>query len=150
MLEVKKPRQRAQPRHALPTVAFNAHPPYSATLSSLSHVWLFVTPWTAACQAPLSMGFPRQEYCSGLPFPALRDLPDPGVKSRSGFSSIITISPSLRIQPQYESLISPSLLTVLYTPVNMTVTFRRKVHLPPSLPINTFPLWPFNSKLSLS
>ena len=31
-------------------------------------VWLFVTPWTVACQAPLSMGFPRQEYSSGLPF----------------------------------------------------------------------------------
>ena len=38
------------------------------------------TPWTIACQAPLSMGFPRQEYWSGLPFPSLRDLPDPGIK----------------------------------------------------------------------
>ena len=46
------------------------------------------------------------------------------------------------------SLISPSLLTVLYTPVNVAVTFRRKAHLPPSLPVNTFPLWPFNSKYS--
>ena len=35
---------------------------------SLSHVWLFATPWTVAYQAPLSMGFSRQEYCSGLPF----------------------------------------------------------------------------------
>ena len=38
-------------------------------------------PWTVACQAPLSMGFSRQEYCSGLPFPG--DLPDLGIKSRS-------------------------------------------------------------------
>jgi len=38
----------------------------------------FATPWTAAHQAPLSMGFPRQEYWSGLPFPSPRDLPDPG------------------------------------------------------------------------
>ena len=37
---------------------------------SLSHVWLFATPWTAACQAPLSMEFSRQEYWSGLPFPS--------------------------------------------------------------------------------
>ena len=37
----------------------------------------FATPWTAACQAPLSMGFPGQEYWSGLPFPPLGDLPDP-------------------------------------------------------------------------
>ena len=38
----------------------------------------FVTPWTVACQAPLSMGFSGQEYRSGLPFPSLWDLPDPG------------------------------------------------------------------------
>ena len=48
-----------------------------------SHVWLFVTPWTVACQAPLSMGFPRQEYWSGLPFPSPGDLPDPGIEPRS-------------------------------------------------------------------
>ena len=44
----------------------------------LSHVWLFVTPWTVTCQAPLSIDFSRQEYWSGLPFPPPRDLPDPG------------------------------------------------------------------------
>ena len=49
----------------------------------LSHVWLFVTPWTVAYQAPPSMGFSRQEYWSGLPFPSPRDLPDPGIKPRS-------------------------------------------------------------------
>ena len=46
----------------------------------LSHVQLFVTPWTVANQAPLSMGFPRQEYSSGLPFPPPGDLPDPGIE----------------------------------------------------------------------
>ena len=40
----------------------------------------FWTPWTVAHQAPLSMGFPRQAYWSGLPFPSLEDLPDPGLK----------------------------------------------------------------------
>ena len=39
-----------------------------------------VTPWTIACQAPLSMEFPRQEYWSGLPFPSPGDLPDPGIE----------------------------------------------------------------------
>ena len=39
-----------------------------------------VTPWTLALQAPLSMGFPRQEYWSGLPFPSPRDLPDQGIE----------------------------------------------------------------------
>ena len=41
-----------------------------------------MSPWTVAHQAPLSMGFPRQEYWSGLPFPS-RDLPDPGITSVS-------------------------------------------------------------------
>ena len=45
-----------------------------------SRLTLFVTPWTVACQAPLSMGFPRQESRSGLPFPSLRDLSDPGTE----------------------------------------------------------------------
>src|SRR5574341_460593 len=43
----------------------------------------FVTLWTVACQAPLSMGFPRQEYWNGLPFPSPGDLPDPGIEPRS-------------------------------------------------------------------
>ena len=41
------------------------------------------TPWTVAHQAPLSMGFPRQEYGGGLPSPSPRDLPHPGIKPRS-------------------------------------------------------------------
>ena len=49
----------------------------------LSHVCLSVTPWTVACHAPLSMGFSRQEYWSGLPFPSPRDLPHPGIKPGS-------------------------------------------------------------------
>ena len=49
----------------------------------LSHVRLFVTPWTVAYQAPLSMGFSRQEYWSGVPFPSLGDLPDPGIEPGS-------------------------------------------------------------------
>ena len=44
----------------------------------LSRVRLFATPWTVACQAPLSIELPRQEYWSGLPFPSLEDLPHPG------------------------------------------------------------------------
>ena len=51
---------------------------------SLSHAQLFTTPWTnVAHQAPSSIGFPRQEYWSGLPFPSPGDLPDPGIKPRS-------------------------------------------------------------------
>ena len=49
----------------------------------LSHVQLFETLWTVARQAPLSMGFPRQEYWSGLPFPPPVDLAYPGIKPMS-------------------------------------------------------------------
>ena len=43
----------------------------------------FVTPWTVTCQAPLSLQLPWQEYWSGLPFPSLGDLPDPGIEPTS-------------------------------------------------------------------
>ena len=49
----------------------------------LSLVQLFVTPWTVARQAPLSMGFSRHEYWSGLPFPPPGDLPNPGFEPES-------------------------------------------------------------------
>ena len=53
---------------------------------SLCRVRLFVSPWTVARQAPLSMGFPRQEYWSGLQFPSPRDLPNPGIEAASPVS----------------------------------------------------------------
>ena len=49
-------------------------------VKSLSLIRLFATLWTVAHQAPPSMGFSRQEYWSGLPFPSPGDLPDPGIK----------------------------------------------------------------------
>ena len=49
-------------------------------LSRFSCVWLFATPWTIASQVPLSMGFAKQEYWSGLPLPFSGDLPDQGIK----------------------------------------------------------------------
>ena len=49
-------------------------------LSHFSRVRLFETLWTIAHHAPLSMGFSRQEYCSGLPCPPPGDLPDPGIE----------------------------------------------------------------------
>ena len=52
-------------------------------VKSLSHVRLFATPWTVAYQASTSMGFSRQEYWNGLPFPSPEDLPDPGIEPGS-------------------------------------------------------------------
>ena len=50
---------------------------------SLSRVQLFATPWTVAYHVPPSMGFSRQEYWSGFPFPSPEDLPDPGIEPES-------------------------------------------------------------------
>ena len=51
-----------------------------SVLSHFSCVWVFATPWTVAHQAPLSMGFSRQKYWRGLPWPPPEDLPDPGIE----------------------------------------------------------------------
>ena len=55
-------------------------------LSRFSCVPLFETPWTAAHQAPLSMGFSKPEYRSGLPCPPPGDLPNPGIEPTSPMS----------------------------------------------------------------
>ena len=57
--------------------------PVQSKVKSLSHVRLFATLWTVAYQASPSMGFSRQEYWSGLPFPSPGDLPDPGIEPGS-------------------------------------------------------------------
>ena len=59
-----------------------------------------VTPWTVACQTPLSMEFSRQEYWSELPFPTLGDLPDPGIKpvSPALAGSFLTTAPPGKTQ----------------------------------------------------
>ena len=86
-------------------------------LSLFRHVWLCATPWTVACQTPLSMGFSRQEYWSGLPFPPPGDLPDPGTKPASLMSPALADSLPLNLQgspgffspcwPDYHSIFSP-------------------------------------------
>ena len=57
--------------------------PTTLLVLSSCHVRLFTNPWTVNHQAPLSMGFFRQKYPSGLPFPFHRDLPDPGIELAS-------------------------------------------------------------------
>ena len=64
------------------------HMCYLCVLSLFSHIRLFVTPWTVAHQAPLSMGFFRQEYWNRLPCPSPGDLPDPGIEPTSHVSCI--------------------------------------------------------------
>ena len=65
---------------------------YSAVfvVELLSHVQLFSTPWTIVCQAPLFIGFPRQEYWSGLPLPSPEDLPNPRIKPWSPALQVVS------------------------------------------------------------
>ena len=79
------------------------HSDKSLLTCHFSHVRLFATPWTVAHQAPLSMGFSRQEYWSGLPFPSPEDLPNPGIEP--GLPALH--ADSLPAEPQGK----PSLLT---------------------------------------
>ena len=60
-----------------------ALPQVCVAVESLSHAQLSAIPWTVALQAPLSMGFPRQGYWSGVPFPSPEDLPNPGIEPGS-------------------------------------------------------------------
>ena len=59
--------------------------------SEVSCVRLFATLWTVAHQAPPSMGFSRQEYWSGLPFPSSGDLPDPGIEPTPLAASVLQV-----------------------------------------------------------
>ena len=68
----------------------------------LSPVQLFATPRTAAHQAPLSMGFPRQEYWSGFPCPPPRDRPNSGIESVSPVSPVLQVG-SLPLEPPGKS-----------------------------------------------
>ena len=64
-------------------ICIHTHVCLCVCTQSLSCIWLFASPWTVACQAPLSMEFSRKEYWSGLPFPPPGDLPDLGIEPSS-------------------------------------------------------------------
>ena len=79
-------------------------------LSHFSHIQLFVTLWAVAHQAPLSMGFSRQEYWSGLPCPSPGDLPHPGIESASLTSAALA-----------GGLFTTSAICILAHPVSLCV-----------------------------
>ena len=83
-------------------ISFSSAWKWKVKVKSLSRVWLFATPWTAAHQAPPSMGLPRQEYWSGLPLPSSRILPTTPWKGN--FS--ISIWRDLLGWPKYEKYFS--------------------------------------------
>ena len=84
-------------------------------LSHFSHVQLFVTPWTVAHQAPLSMGFSRQEHWSRLPFPPPGDFPDQGIKPASPVAPALQADSLYRLShqgsPQKQPILSNFYIT---------------------------------------
>ena len=90
---------------------------YMKKIKSLHHVQLFAIPWTVAYQAPPSMGFPRQEYWSGLPFPSPEYLPNPGIEPRSPAmeADALTSEPPGKPNIQY-SFVNYSYNAVHYIP----------------------------------
>ena len=81
--EVRDSPERPGMLGTLSLMATELPPPTARAPSRFSRVRLYVTPWTVARQAPLSLGFFRQEYWSGLPFPSAGFLPNPGIEPTS-------------------------------------------------------------------
>ena len=79
-----------------------------------------VTPWTVACQAPLSMGFSRQEYWSGLPFPSPGDLPNLGMEPRSPLLQVDSLPAEPQGKPRNTGVGSLPLLQHIFHPRNWT------------------------------
>ena len=104
------------------------------TARMLSCVRLFATPQTVACQAPLSMGFSKKDYWSGLPFPPPGDLPHSGIKPASPvsaggfFTTEPTGKPLIRYSVQFSSV--AQLCPTLCDPMNRST---------PGLPVHQLP-----------
>ena len=79
-------------------------PQHACVLSLFSCVWLFATPWTAAHQTPLSIGFSRQEYQTGLPCPSPGDPPNLGIKPAS-LKSLVLVDGFLITSATWETWI---------------------------------------------
>ena len=79
---------------------------WKVKVKSLSHVWLFATPWIVAYQAPQSMEFSRQEYWSGLPFPSPGDLPYPGIEPGSPALWADTLTSEPKVEETNLSMLS--------------------------------------------
>ena len=92
--------KRAPNTRELLTLTLSGPLIYSMCVCVPNHVWLFAAPWTVARPAPLSMGFPRQESWSGLPFLSPGNLPNPGIRLASLASPALAgrffISPATR------------------------------------------------------
>ena len=86
-------------------------------LGHFSCVQLFVSPWTVACQAPLSMGFSKQRYQNGLPFPPPGDPPDPVIEPTS-FMSLALAGGFFTTSTTWEALIPSAKVKEIKAKIN--------------------------------
>ena len=135
-MDVENTMLRQKDKHFLiPSMTFVGEANIQSTaykLSVLSGVCIFVTPWTVARQDLLSMGFLRQEYCHGLPFPSPRDLPDLGIEPTSprsnpgrffiteppGNLSMVYFSTMKKIEQKKKKQQKPTLYNKTHTCIN--------------------------------
>jgi len=97
-------------------------------VKSLSRIWLLLTSWTAAQQAPPSMGVSRREYWSGLPFPAPGDLPDPRIEPGSPAFHADSLPSELPGKPEHETSVK-YLLALFSSPLQVQL-LRKYFHFP--------------------
>ena len=91
-----------------------ATPPHDSVLVLITQLCpTLMTPWTVAHQAPLSMGFSRQEYLSGLPFPSPGDLPNLGIKPRSPTLQAVSLPSEPPWKPENSNPVSESHCTIV-------------------------------------
>ena len=111
--------------------------------SYFSHIWLFATLWTVACQAPLSMGFSRQEYWTGLPFPSPEDPPNPGIEPSSPVFQADSLLTELKWKPLSASVRSIQFLSLLYPSLQEMIPWYLKFSWRElySIPLYCFPLY---------
>ena len=116
-------------------------------LNHFSCVQLFVTLWTGAHQTPLSMGLSRQAYCSGLPCPHPRDLPNPGVKPKS-LTSPALAGRFLTTSATWEAHTYKYIfIYILHISIYTNITLESVKHL--SVVLGTIPLGLMNQKWAI-
>ena len=108
----------------------------------LSHVQLFATLWTIARQAPLSMGFSRQEYWSGWPFPSPGSLPDPGIEPSSPALQADSLPSPYEVPRLFESPLDCKEIQPVHPRGNQSWMFTRRTDVEAETPT----LWPPDKK----
>ena len=116
---------------------------HACALSHITHAQLFATLWPVACQAPLSIGFPRQESWSRLPCPTAGGLPDPGIEPASPEAPALQVDSSLlrhegsSIDFRVHSKESAACQHIAYTSSLCPLPNPRKGHRGPWVPVHT-------------